>query len=296
MGNNKRVLKNIFLILIMLLSIGSMVFTGYLANKNIKETIIISNEKNENMMGESPGEPPNMNENNKNEETASGEKNSSSTNDNNIPPEKPDGDNGGTPPDKPEGQSEAVTSNQTSTITTNTKVELTTPYIIAFGIEGAIFALSLMYLILSKGNKKSFIETFIDKDKLIICLLSTILIVAGVIYGSNIIMEPILEDNIVTKTDNTNNNNNNPNIPPGEPKNNTSPSTSKGKETVTEEKTLNDTYDTNEVDESPILVQNGGNALIEEATINKNGGDSSNTESSEFNGVNAGILVEKEYI
>ncbi len=327
MENNKRGLKNILLVLVMLLSIGAMVFTGYLANKNIEVEIAASNEtkSNENMMGEPPGEPPSMNENNNTSDNTSGdtstdkettdnsEKSSSMNSDamegnGNTPPEKPEGDNGGTSPEKPDGensnsssettdgQSGAVAPNQTTTTTTNTKVELTTPYIIAFGVEGAIFALSLMYLILSKGNKKTFVETFIDVDKIVICLLSTVLIVAGVIYGSGKIMEPILEDNVVTKTDNTNNNNNNnnnSNTPPGQPGNNSSSSTSKGKETVTEEKTLNGTYETSEVDESPILVQNGGNATIDGATINKTGGDSSSTESSEFTGVNAGVLVEK---
>ena len=57
------------------------------------------------------------------------------------------------------------------------------------------------------------------------------------------------------------------------------------------EKTLTESYETSTSDESAILVQNGGTATIAEATVSKSGGDSSNTENSEFYGVNAGILV-----
>lgn len=39
------------------------------------------------------------------------------------------------------------------------------------------------------------------------------------------------------------------------------------------------------------MVQNGGSATIDGATVTKEGGDSSNTENSEFYGVNSGILV-----
>lgn len=55
--------------------------------------------------------------------------------------------------------------------------------------------------------------------------------------------------------------------------------------------TLTGSYTTSESDASVILVENGGNATIDDAEVTKTGGDSSNTENSEFYGVNAGILV-----
>lgn len=58
-----------------------------------------------------------------------------------------------------------------------------------------------------------------------------------------------------------------------------------------EEQTLTDDYTTDETDESVILVKNGGNLILTNATISKTGGDSTNTENSEFYGINAGILV-----
>ena len=149
MENNKRGLKNILLVLVMLLSIGAMVFTGYLANKNIEVEVTASNETklDENMMGEPPGEPPSMNgqeNNNTNDTTTSGgtstdedsnketnnsnEKSSSMNSDalemdGNTPPEKPEGDNGGTPPEKPDGEN----SSSSSTITDGQSGSVTSP-------------------------------------------------------------------------------------------------------------------------------------------------------------------------
>ena len=68
----------------------------------------------------------------------------------------------------------------------------------------------------------------------------------------------------------------------------------KGALEVTDEQTLNGTYESSTADESPIKVSDGGNATIENATINKSGGDSSNTENSEFYGVNSGVLTTED--
>ena len=66
-----------------------------------------------------------------------------------------------------------------------------------------------------------------------------------------------------------------------------------GAKNITDNQTLNGTYETSNSDESVIKVSDGGNANIDGATINKSGGDSSNTENSEFYGVNAGVLTTK---
>ena len=57
------------------------------------------------------------------------------------------------------------------------------------------------------------------------------------------------------------------------------------------EETLNDTYTSTSADENAILVTGGGKLTSDGATIDKKSGDSSNTESSDFSGVNAGLLV-----
>lgn len=59
---------------------------------------------------------------------------------------------------------------------------------------------------------------------------------------------------------------------------------------VTDEQTLSGNYSTTTADESVIKVSNGGNLTLENATITKSG-DSTNTENSEFYGVNAAVLT-----
>ena len=65
-----------------------------------------------------------------------------------------------------------------------------------------------------------------------------------------------------------------------------------GATSVTDEQNLSGTYESSTADESAILVSDGGTATITNSTINKTG-DSSNTENSEFYGVNAGVLTKE---
>ena len=60
---------------------------------------------------------------------------------------------------------------------------------------------------------------------------------------------------------------------------------------VTDTQELSGEYESSTADESVIKVSDGGNATIDGAKVTKSGGDSSNTENSEFYGVNAGILT-----
>lgn len=79
---------------------------------------------------------------------------------------------------------------------------------------------------------------------------------------------------------------------PGRSESSSSVETSGAKE-VTDTQTLSETYESSTADQSVIKVSDGGNATINGATVNKTGGDSTNTENSEFYGVNAGILTTK---
>lgn len=63
---------------------------------------------------------------------------------------------------------------------------------------------------------------------------------------------------------------------------------------VTDTETLSDSYKTSNSDESAIKVLDGGNLTLENAIVEKESGDSTNTENSEFYGVNSGILTTKE--
>ena len=92
---------------------------------------------------------------------------------------------------------------------------------------------------------------------------------------------------------NSNNNETMPDLPNMGGQGQTLTEASAAKEVDGTTENLTETYTTSTADESAILVENGGNATIENATISKIGGDSSNTENSEFYGINSGILVTK---
>lgn len=66
-----------------------------------------------------------------------------------------------------------------------------------------------------------------------------------------------------------------------------------GKIEVTDEQTLTGEYTTENQDESVIKTSDGGNLSLNNATVTKKG-DSTNTENSEFYGVNAGVLTTKD--
>ena len=67
---------------------------------------------------------------------------------------------------------------------------------------------------------------------------------------------------------------------------------SSGATEITDTQTLSNEYTTSKSDESTIKTSDGGNLTLDKATITKTG-DSTNTENSEFYGVNSGILTTK---
>ena len=73
-----------------------------------------------------------------------------------------------TPPDMPNGM--------------ESRSSLETMHYVIFGINSLVIAITLMYLILSRFNKKTFKETFRDSDKLIIGILSIIILTGGFTY------------------------------------------------------------------------------------------------------------------
>ena len=105
-------------------------------------------------------------------------------------------------------------------------------------------------------------------------------------------MKQIYITNKVFTTTNPSSQNNQQMIPEGN-MNSASTSVTKSGEAEIDgiDETLTANYTTSESDKSVILVENGGNLTLDGGEVSKTGGDSSNTENSEFYGVNAGILV-----
>lgn len=141
-----------------------------------------------------------------------------------------------------------------------------------------------MYLFMSKFNKLSLKETFKSSDKMLIYVLSTVLVTVVISVISIYITNHYFLSDTTSDSNNNQQFNNNQN----------SQVEATASIVVSDEKTLTDSYEANNTDESVILVENGGNLTLSDATVNKASGDSSDTENSEFYGINAGILVTKE--
>ncbi len=311
----KRSLKNILMILFVFLLLGGVYFTMDYTKNNLKGNNTFSNN-NQNMGNNSfmtpddknaPSDnmtPPNNNGNNTlgdnkmtppDDKNSSNEKennpsssettdnNESSQNNGNIPDKKDDtnvngnvSSNQNTPPNDLGSMGKDVFSKENST------TKLTTVYYCIFGLEAFLISITVIYLIMSKANKLSFKETLSTSDKKIIYLLATLLtsivLVGGMVFVTN---QYFLASTISSNTK-----------PNGNQTSNESSIEATGNVVVEDEKTLTDTYTSTTSDESAILVKNGGNLTMEDADIIKSG-DTTNTEESEFYGINAGILVTK---
>ncbi len=215
------------------------------------------------------------------------------------PPQKPEGDaqNGSTgaqPPEMPQDNSQNNSSD--NSFPTPPSGDSNTPtqmpggkqgksvsalYYAALVAESLAMAALALYLIMSQMNKKSVRETLNTGKRITIFVLAAAIITAGLTCAGV---------SAVTATQG---------MPasmsqPGEMSGTSSASADTSGATTVDgkEETLDGTYTSDTADESAVLVTNGGNATVT-GTISKTG-DSSNTESSEFYGVNAAVLVQKD--
>ena len=298
--------KNIITSLILVLLIGISIGTIYFAGKSIP---VVKRQTNTNQKIPNGG-PPDRNQsmdedNSSNEDSSNKSKNkedgslNSSENTNEGIPEKPSNENSEgnsekrTPPTR-NSDNTRENNNETTDNTMNHENRPEMPndfnfsnnnivegnssigigYVIAFIIEGGVVGVVLLYWILSGFHKKSFKETFQDKDKIIILALATTLIAGGFTFINNFLSKKVSEYQSSIQSDNQ-----------VEASANT---------TVTGKKNLTSTYQSSNRDESAILVKDGGSATIENATVTKKSGKSTNTENSDFYGINSGILVQKK--
>ncbi len=214
------------------------------------------------------------------------------SNNSSTPPEKPDGDDSSTPPEKPDGENGEAPSgtppdmpneNHNSTTTTTTTDDNLPLKITLFSIESVIASLIIIYLLMSKFNKKSFSQTFSSSDKALIFILSAIVLSAALVGTDLLISNAVSETKTVESSQSSS-----PSQGGQQVATNVEAS---GAATVSDTQTLDGEYSSESSDESAILVENGGNATIS-GTITKSS-DSTNTENSEFYGINAAILVTK---
>ena len=203
--------KNIISIIIILLLCGSIIFTGYLSTKNNSNNVpnMSQNGSESPTMpnGNSEGEPPakpegEMNNGQENNDQNMEEPPAKPEGNTNMeePPERPSGDNNvGTPPAMPNNNSSMEPMMEQSENNLNNNYI----YLILFGIESLTLSIIVLYLIMSEFNKKSFQETFINSDKILIYILEVIILTSGLTFTENSIVNK-LNDNPTINNPNQN--------------------------------------------------------------------------------------------
>lgn len=185
------------------------------------------------------------------------------------PPEKPDGNNGmGEPPEKPDGDNNTSSSNS-----------LTTGYYISFIGFSLIIGLDIMYLIMSKANKKTFKETLSSCGNIIIYFLGSVLFTTIIALGSvNITNKCFISSGSSGQANNG-------------PSGGSTNVSYKGAKEITSSTTIDseDFSSTNE-DENALLVSGDIIVNINNSTVTKTG-NSDGGDSTSFYGMNSAILA-----
>lgn len=181
-------------------------------------------------------------------------------NNTNPQPEMPENENGGTPPNM---------------MNSNANTELSDVYYILLGTESLILALLVMFLIMSKGNKKSLKEMMSNSDKIIIFVLSSIFFAIVLTYVSGKLTDKFLLSD----------SSNNPTIQGN------SKVTYSAMEEITEDIEIDKgTYSSSTKDENAILVNGDIEVTLSNIEVNKSG-DSDGGDSTSFYGNNSAILA-----
>ena len=157
---------------------------------------------------------------------------------------------------------------------TSSSQSLTALQIVIITISVLVFMLAITYLIMSKFGSKILVETFYGAKPTaiyaVVNVVGTILLVCALVLSCNALL---FNNSSAT--------------------NNTSQITTEGVVDVSDSQELsNKTLSATSSDESAIVVNDGGSLNATGLTISKSG-DSSNTENSEFYGLNAAVLVQK---
>lgn len=278
----KRTVKNIITIILMCLMCVSMLFTMNYAKNNITNSM---NNGVPDIQGGNGGTPPDMpnddNDNNNSqtdldEATNISNKNSSNMN---IENNKPD-DNMGQPPEKPDGEDSNAPSMQMPSNSSDSSISY--GYYIAFGVEALIFSILLIYLIMSKLNKKTFKEIFNNSKKIIIYVLVIVMLTSSLTYIDGQITNKIFISNNTTG-------------PQGEKYNfgsntNSSITYSASNEITDDDTITNGSYESTTADENALLIDDENNVSISNITVNKTG-DSDGGDNTSFYGINSAILA-----
>lgn len=151
-----------------------------------------------------------------------------------------------------------------------------TVYLILFILEGLGLSLVALYLIMSKGNKKSFRETFRNGDKIAIYLMATIIATSVVTFVADQSTVALTSGGSQTQSQQSGN---------------STQVSYDATETIDEDTTLTgETVKSTTSDQNAILVTGDIEAVLKNMTVNKTG-DTASGDNSNFYGNNSGITA-----
>ncbi len=259
----KRFFKNLIMIgIIILISFSLFLIINNIKNSNQSIDNKVTNNVNNNSIQDSKSQPGNS------------DGNSNQPSNSNTPPEIPNSSSENTPPSMPnssDNQPQKPDSNDTNLNLNNNNTDDNTQDIdnnmtwiyLLFGTLSFIIAILLVYLIMSKFNKKTFKETFINKDKVLIHILSLIIITFSLVCFCIIINNY---------------------------KQNSSISYSAKKDITTDTTISKGNYSSNTSNENAIRINGDITANISNIKVNKTG-DSNSGDDTSFYGINSAILA-----
>ncbi len=313
MKKNKRTIKNIILTVVIVLCLGSMYLTMNYIKNNTETTTETTNNMQMNNNQSAPSMPGNNDSSNERPEMPEG---NTTNNEGQTPPEKPDGNTtnseGQTPPEKPSDEkNEANTNGSDNTESTNDASQtetsenpqgnnngngngmngnppsmpnevksttIPTIYYFIFGIESLVLASAIIYLIMSNFNKKKIKETFVNKDKITIAVLSVILLGTILTVADTLVTTKYFLNN--SKKANEQNS-----------ATTTNTASYSAKTEITENKDLTEgTYESTTKDENAISVSGDVTSTLSNITVTKTG-DSDGGDSTSFYGTNSAIIA-----
>lgn len=250
----KRWLKNLISIILIVLFASGIVYMTLSSKETNNQGPMNGNIQNaetpnDNQTGGEIPNKPNENESGQNE----------NGNEVNTPPAKPDGEDNNAPTPG-EGMNDMQANNN----------QISWRYYLVTGVCALGLSLTVFYLILSKFNKASIANTFINSDKIIIYVLSSIVLTIFITF---------LSSQFSCKSNNQGMPNMNSNI------------TYSSNNEITENKNFaSETFKSSQSDENAMLISGDVSVSAESITVTKTG-DSDGGDNTSFYGNNSAVLA-----
>ena len=143
-------------------------------------------------------------------------------------------------------------------------------YYVIFGVLGMFISVIIMYLVMSCFNRKDFKETFYNKDKVIIYILSIVIMSCVICFGSGFVTDNYVIDSFSG--------------------NNSSANYNASEEITSSKKISNKSYSSSSGDKNAVFVDGDISVSMNKVTISKTG-DSDGGDNTSFYGTNSGIIA-----